>query len=103
VHAKVELGPLRRHEAKGLRKNNRAENSHHGATTRVQDAKVQVARLSSEISVVHAAVHTPFNTQRHLISVKRFASSRSAAFDILGRLPRLRSSWRASASRLRFP
>jgi transposase-like protein len=66
--AKSEMGLSARHE-QGLRKNNRAENSHQ--PTRRRDRKMQ--RFKSPGSAqrflsVHAAVHNTFNVQRHLTS-----------------------------------
>jgi len=66
--AKRKLGLLGRHE-QGLRKNNRAENSHQ--PTRRRERKMQ--RFKSPGSAqrflsAHAAVHNTFNTQRHLVS-----------------------------------
>ena len=70
--AKSELGLSARHE-QGLRRNNRAENSHQ--PVRRREFKMQ--RFKSPGSAqrflsVHAAVHNTFNTQRH---VTRRASS----------------------------
>ena len=69
--AKAELGMSARHE-QGLRKNNRAENSHQ--PTRRRERKMQ--RFKSPGSAqrflsVHAAVQNTFNTQRHLTSRRR--------------------------------
>src|SRR5271165_1217588 len=66
--AKSELGLSARHE-QGLRKNNRAENSH--LPVRRRERKMQ--RFKSPGSAqrflsVHAAVHNTFNVQRHLTS-----------------------------------
>jgi transposase-like protein len=66
--AQRKLGLLARHE-QGLRKNNRAENSHQ--PTRRRERKMQ--RFKSPGSAqrflsAHAAVQNTFNTQRHLIS-----------------------------------
>ena len=63
-----ELGLSARHE-QGLRKNNRAENSHQ--PVRRRERKMQ--RFESPGSAqrflsIHAAVYNNFNTQRHLIS-----------------------------------
>ena len=66
--AKIEMGLIARHE-QGLRKNNRAENSHQ--PVRRREFKMQ--RFKSPGSAqrflsVHAAVHNNFNFQRHLTS-----------------------------------
>ena len=71
--AKSEIGLSARHE-QGLRKNNRAENSHQ--PTRRRERKMQ--RFESPGSAqrflaVHAAVFNTFNVQRHLTS-RRHAS-----------------------------
>jgi putative transposase len=60
---------LRCHHEQGLRKNNRAENSHQ--VVRRRERKMQ--RFKSAASAqrflsVHAAVHNTFNLQRHLVS-----------------------------------
>jgi transposase-like protein len=57
-----------RHE-QGLRKNNRAENSHQ--VVRQRERKMQrfkSARSAQRFLSMHAAVHNTFNLQRHLIS-----------------------------------
>ena len=66
--AKSEIGLSARHD-RGLRANNRAENSHQ--PTRRRERKMQ--RFKSPGSAqrflsVHAAVHNTFNVQRHLTS-----------------------------------
>ena len=66
--AKSEIGLSARHE-QGLRKNNRAENSH--LPVRRRERKMQ--RFKSPGSAqrflsVHAIVHNTFKVQRHLIS-----------------------------------
>lgn len=73
--ARRQLGLTARHE-QGLRKNNRAENSHQ--PTRRRERKMQ--RFKSACSAqrflsIHAAVQNTFNLQRHLISDARFACS----------------------------
>ena len=73
--AMAELGLSARHE-QGLRKNNRAENSHQ--PTRRGERKMQ--RFKSPGSTqrflsIHAAVHNTFNVQRHSHPAARFASS----------------------------
>ena len=57
-----------RHE-QGLRKNNRAENSHQAV--RRGERKMQgfkSARSAQRFLSMHAAVHNTFNLQRHLVS-----------------------------------
>jgi transposase-like protein len=57
-----------RHE-QGLRKNNRAENSH--LAVRRRERKMQrfkSARSAQRFLSMHAAVHNAFNLQRHLVS-----------------------------------
>ena len=66
--AKSEMGLSARHE-QGLRRNNRAENSHQ--PTRRRERKMQ--RFKSPGSAqrflsIHAAAHNTFNVQRHLTS-----------------------------------
>ncbi len=77
--AKRKLGLLARHE-QGLRKNNRAENSHQ--PTRRRERKMQ--RFKSPGSAqrflsAHAAVHNTFNTQRHLVSRRTLRHFRAEA------------------------
>ena len=84
--AKSELGLSARHE-QGLRKNNRAENSHQPIRRR----EVKVQRFKSPGSAqhflsVHAAVYNTFNTQRHLTSRDALRILRGAAF----------ATWRAA-------
>jgi putative transposase len=79
--ATTEMGLSARRE-QGLRKNNRAENSHQ--PVRRREFKMQ--RFKSPGSAqrflsVHAAVHNAFNTQRHLTSRKALRVLRSEAFD----------------------
>ena len=53
----------------GLRKNNRAENSHQ--VVRRRERKMQrfkSARSAQRFLSIHAAVHNTFNLQRHLVS-----------------------------------
>ena len=78
--AKAELGLSARHE-QGLRKNNRAENSHQ--PTRRREHKMQ--RFKSPASAqrflsIHAAVHNTFNVQRHLTSRRTLRVFREEAF-----------------------
>jgi transposase-like protein len=57
-----------RHE-QGLRKNNRAENSHQPVRRREHKMqRFRSARSAQRFLSIHAAVHNTFNLQRHLIS-----------------------------------
>ena len=57
-----------RHE-QGLRKNNRAENSHQAVRRRERKMqRFKSARSALRFLSVHAAVHNTFNLQRHLVS-----------------------------------
>jgi transposase-like protein len=78
--AKAEIGLSARHE-RGLRKNNRAENSHQ--PTRRRERKMQ--RFKSPGSAqrflsIHAAVFNTFNVQRHLTSRDTLRVLRDEAF-----------------------
>jgi transposase-like protein len=77
--ARRELGLAARHE-QGLRKNNRAENSHQ--PVRRRERKMQ--RFKSPWSAQrflssHAAVHNTFNLQRHLVSRRTLRLFRAEA------------------------
>jgi len=79
--ARRELGFSARHE-QGLRKNNRAENSHQ--VVRRRERKMQrfkSARSAQRFLSVHSAVHNTFNLQRHLISRPTLRLWRSEAMD----------------------
>jgi transposase-like protein len=53
----------------GLRKNNRAENSHQAVRRRERKLqRLKSARSAQRFLSMHAAVHNTFNVQRHLIS-----------------------------------
>ena len=65
--ARRELGLLARHE-QGMRRNNRAENSHR--VIRQRERKMQRFKLpmsAQRFLCVHAVVHNFFNLERHLI------------------------------------
>src|SRR5271166_3672786 len=86
--AKAEMGLSTRHE-QGLRKNNRAENSHQ--PTRRRERKMQ--RFKSPGSAqrflsIHAAVQNTFNVQRHLTSRRTLRVLREEAFQ----------TWRAATA-----
>jgi transposase-like protein len=86
--AKSEIGLAARHD-QGLRKNNRAENSH--LPVRRRERKMQ--RFKSPGSAqrflsVHAAVHNTFNVQRHLVSRNTLRALRSEALQ----------NWRAATA-----
>jgi transposase-like protein len=64
----------------GLRKNNRAENSHQ--VVRRQERKMQrfkSARSAQRFLSIHAAVHNTFNVQRHLVSRSALRKLRAEA------------------------
>jgi len=64
----------------GLRKNNRAENSHQ--VVRRRERKMQrfkSARSAQRFLSVHAAVHNTFNLQRHLVSRATLRTFRAEA------------------------
>src|ERR1700733_2709306 len=78
--AKTQLGLSARHE-QGLRKNNRAENSH--LPVRRRQRKMQ--RFKSPGSAqrflsIHAVVHNSFNVQRNLVSRNTLRALRGEAF-----------------------
>src|SRR5437764_4916064 len=73
------LGLTCRHE-QGLRKNNRAENSHQ--VVRRRERKMQrfkSARSAQRFLSIHAAVHNTFNLQRHLVSRSTLRNFRAEA------------------------
>jgi putative transposase len=64
----------------GLRRNNRAENSHQ--VVRRRERKMQrfkSARSAQRFVSIHAAVHNTFNLQRHLISRSTLRAFRAEA------------------------
>src|SRR5207247_3414949 len=64
----------------GLRKNNRAENSHQAVRRRERkQQRFKSARSAQRFLSMHAAVHNTFNLQRHLISRSTLRISRSQA------------------------
>jgi putative transposase len=66
--AKRELGLSSPHE-QGLRKNNRAENSHQAVRRREQKLRgFQSAGSAQRFVSIHSVVHNTFSLQRHLIS-----------------------------------
>jgi transposase-like protein len=86
--AKSELGLSARHE-QGLRRNNRAENSHQ--PVRRRELKMQRFRLpgsAQRFLSFHAAVHNTFSTQRHLTSRNTLRILRGEAF----------ANWRAATA-----
>jgi transposase-like protein len=79
--AKAELRLSARHE-QGLRKNNRAENSHQ--VVRRRERKMQrfkSAGSAQRFLSVHSAVHNTFNLQRHLISRNTLRLFRAEAME----------------------
>jgi putative transposase len=86
--AKSEMRLCARHE-QGLRKNNRAENSH--LPVRRRGRKMQPFKSpgsAQRFLSVHAAVHNTFNVQRHLTSRRTLRILRDEAFQ----------TWRAATA-----
>ena len=74
-----EIGMSAKH-AKGLRKNNRAENSHLPVRQRVRRMqRSKSAGSAQRFLSIHAAVYNTFNIQRHLISRSTLRQFRSDA------------------------
>src|SRR5437868_5936201 len=68
-----------RHE-QGLRKNNRAENSHQPVRRREHKMqRFKSARSAQRFLSIHTAVHNTFNLQRHLISRSKLRLFRTEA------------------------
>jgi transposase-like protein len=66
--AKSEMRLTARHK-QGLRRNNRAENSHQPTRPRERETQRFKSPASAQRFLsVHAAVHNTFNVQRHLLS-----------------------------------
>src|SRR5260370_31477870 len=86
--AKSELRLTARHE-QGLRRNNRAENSH--LPVRRRELKMRRLRApgsAQQFLSVHAAVQNAFNVQRHLVSRNTLRALRGEAFQ----------NWRAATA-----
>jgi transposase-like protein len=70
-----------RHE-QGLRKNNRAENSHQVVRRRERKMpRFKSAGSAQRLLSIHSAVHNTFNLQRHLISRRMLRLFRSEAME----------------------
>jgi transposase-like protein len=77
--ARRELRLSAGHE-QGLRKNNRAENSHQAVRRRERkQQRFKSARSAQRFLSAHAAVHNTFNLQRHLISRRMLRTFRAEA------------------------
>src|SRR5437773_5722178 len=64
----------------GLRKNNRAENSHQAVRRRERKLqRFKSARSAQRFLSIHAAVHNTFNLQRHLVSRSTLRTFRAEA------------------------
>src|ERR1700752_2298689 len=64
----------------GLRKNNRAENSHQPVRRRERKMqRFKSARSAQPFLSIYAAVHNTFNLQRHLVSRSTLRTSRAEA------------------------
>src|SRR5215204_847142 len=77
--ARGELGLSCRHE-QGLRKNNRAENTHQAVRRRERkQQRFKSAQSAQRFLAMHAPVHNTFNLQRHLISRRTLRLFRAEA------------------------
>src|SRR5215204_7652391 len=77
--ARRELRLSCRHE-RGLRKNNRAENSHQPVRRRERkQQRFKSARSAQRFLSIHAPVHNTFNLQRHLVSRRTLRTFRAEA------------------------
>ena len=77
--ARRELRLSARHE-QGLRKNNRAENSHQPVRRRERkQQRFKSAGSAQRFLSIHAAVHNTFNLQRHLVSRRTLRTFRAEA------------------------
>src|ERR687894_716440 len=77
--ARRELGLSALHE-QGLRKNNRAENSHQPVRRRERkQQRFKSARSAQRFLSTHAAVHNTFNLQRHLVSRRTLRTFKAEA------------------------
>ena len=86
--AKAEIGMTAQHE-KGLRKNNRAENSHQPVRRRERKMqRFKSAGSAQRFLSSHAAVYNTFNVQRHLISRRTPRDLRAGAME----------QWRSAAA-----
>ena len=86
--AKAEIG-LSAHHEQGLRKNNRAENSHQPVRRRERKMqRFKSAGSAQRFLSSHAAVSNTFNVQRHLISRRTLRGFRAGAME----------QWRSAAA-----
>ena len=77
--ARRKLGLSARHE-QGLRRNNRAENSHQPVRRRERKMqRFKSAGSAQRFLAMHAPVHNTFNLQRHLLSRRTLRTFRAEA------------------------